>query len=263
MPTTTKPAAAAKPAADEAPVYPSLAAALAAFQRDLPTVRKDNTADVRGRDGSAKYAYKYADLTDVNAAILPALAAVGLAFHTGIDTVDDMIVLRWELAHVHSNDVRTGTVPLGRVGTDWQSIGSSSTYARRYILTSATGVAPGGDDDDAASSVTAGSRPVQNQKPVERPTQVEYLPHGLYDLGSVTSRKAAEEMFYTARRAGHLNLMLQSEGQDVPFGAWLQETGRSLGVDEDAAAIAAHEADLAAADADALAEQHEDAGDRR
>jgi hypothetical protein len=262
VPTTTKPAAAAKPAADEAPVYPSLVAALAAFQRGLPSVRKDNTARVDTRTGG-QYQYKYADLTDVNAAILPALAAVGLAFHTGIDTVDDMIILRWELAHVHSNDVRTGTVPLGRVGTDWQSIGSSSTYARRYALTSATGVAPGGDDDDAAHNVTAGSRPVQNQKPVERPTQVEYLPHGLYDLGSVTSRKAAEEMFYTARRAGHLNLMLQSEGQDVPFGAWLQETGRSLGVDEDAAAIAAHEADLAAADADALAEQHEDAGDRR
>jgi hypothetical protein len=247
VPTTTTP----KSTTPEPTTFANLVAALAAFQADLPSVRKNQTADVRGREGKASYSYDYADLTDVSEAVLPALAAVGLAWHTGLDTVDGNVVIRWELSHAASGEARIGTLPVGRAGNDWQSMGSSITYARRYALLAATGVAPGGDDDDAKSASTAGNRPAPVQKPVERPAAVQYLPEGLYDLSGINSKADAEALFYRARGAGHLNLAIQIDGQPRPFGAWLQETGRAFAdaeaADPDAAAVAEHEATLTGA----------------
>ena len=256
MPTTTpkttpKPTT---PTVDETPTYKNLAAALAAFQRTLPQVRKNQTADVRGREGKASYKYDYADLTDVSDAVLPALAEVGLAWHTGPDTVDGQVVLKWELIHADSDQSRTGTLPVGRAGQDWQMMGSAITYARRYALTAATGVAPGGDDDDAKSATSVGAAQSQ-QKPVERPAQIEYLPEGLYNLGAIASKDDAEKMYYTARRAGHLNLMIQAEGVDMAFGDWLRRTGQRLGTPKPAAeAPADPDAIQAAYEAAAIAE---------
>lgn len=54
--------------------HKTLGAALAAVQADMPSVHKGKTANV------GQYRYTYADLADVSAAILPLLAANGLAF---------------------------------------------------------------------------------------------------------------------------------------------------------------------------------------
>lgn len=69
--------------------------ALAEFQSVLPSVKKGQTARVQGRDGKSGYSYDYADLTDVTEAILPALANVGLAWVTMVNTADDQITLDW------------------------------------------------------------------------------------------------------------------------------------------------------------------------
>ncbi|QBI98134.1 ERF family ssDNA binding protein [Microbacterium phage Fireman] len=264
----------------EPTLYPNLASALAAFHLHLPTVAKGNTAKVEGSRGS--YSYDYADLKDVSAAILPALANVGLTWITRPDTADDgTIILHYSLVHGDSGDTIEGSVAVGRKGDRWQDLGGALTYARRYMLVSVTGVAPGGDDNDGEGA-TAGSAPQEAPK--------QYLPTGLYDLASVKSRKAAEEMFYVARGAGHLGLYVQTPtGDEVFFGDWLRATGAKYPevepedesqaepeetttgdeVDPEAAeraAIAAHEAELALnaeADADAMAEQHSDAGDRQ
>jgi len=246
--------AAATKAAPKSTEYPNLPTALAAFQADLPSVRKNQTAKVDTRSGPG-YSYDYADLTDISEVALPALAAVGLSWHTAPDTIDKEVVIRWELAHGASGETRTGTLPVGRAGQDWQSMGSAITYARRYALTAATGIAPGGDDDDAKSATSAGARPqptAATQKPVERPVAVEYLPAGIYDLAGIGTKADAEKMYYTARQAGHLNLALKVGEADVLFGTWLRETGRALGEaeeagDPDAVAVAEHEAAMALA----------------
>lgn len=201
----------------ETPLYPNLASALAAFHLHLPTVAKGNTAKVEGSRGS--YSYDYADLQVVSAAILPALANVGLTWHTRPDTADDgTIELHYALTHADSGESIEGSVAVGRKGDRWQDLGSALTYARRYMLVSVTGVAPGGDDNDGQDA-RAGAAPQQ-----EAPKQ--YLPVGLYDLSKVKSRKAAEEMFYIARGAGHLGLYVQTpNGDELFFGDWLRVTG--------------------------------------
>lgn len=200
--------------------YPNLALALAAFQAHIPAVRKGNTARVEGQKGS--YSYDYADLADVTDVALPALAVVGLAWVTRPDTADDgTINLHYSLIHAATGESIDGHVAVGRKGDRWQDLGSALTYARRYMLISVTGIAPGGDDNDGADA-RAGTAPVA--EPVK-----QYLPVGLYDLAAVTSRKRAEAMFYTARGAGHLGLYVQTpSGDEVMFGDWLRAQGSAL-----------------------------------
>jgi ERF superfamily len=129
-------------AADKLP--DTLAAALAAFQASLPAVHKGATGQVPG-----KRSYKYADLADLSATVLPLLAAQGLSWMT-MPTYDEAgrFVLQYELLHT-SGEKRTGTYPLP-TGTAWE-VGSALTYGRRYCLAAVTGVAADEDDDGAAA----------------------------------------------------------------------------------------------------------------
>jgi hypothetical protein len=200
--------------------YPNLASALCAFQANVPSVRKGNTAKVDSSKGS--YSYDYADLSDVTDAALPRLAAVGLAWVTRPDTAEDGTMwMHYSLIHASTGEALEGSVAVGRKGDRWQDLGGALTYARRYMLVSVTGIAPGGDDNDGVNA-TAGREPVAVQAK-------QYLPLGLYDLSAVATRKQAESMFYTARGAGHLGLYVQTpNGDEVLFGDWLRATGSAL-----------------------------------
>lgn len=130
-----------------------LAAALAAFQAEYPTVRKDKTALVTHDKGS--YRYSYADLAEISPVVMPLLGKHGLSFSSR-PMLDEhgRFVLRYELLHA-SGETRGGDYPLpdpSRAGA--QSIGSAITYARRYALNAVTGLAPddGSDDDGQAAT---------------------------------------------------------------------------------------------------------------
>jgi ERF superfamily len=120
----------------------ALAKALAAFQKNLPQISKDEKADA-GRRGS----YTYAGLDTVAAKVLPALAAVGLSYSATTGFIDDRrFCLKYSLLH-ESGESRDGIFPIPLVD-DAQAMGSWLTYARRYTLLCVTGVHPGGEDDD-------------------------------------------------------------------------------------------------------------------
>ena len=245
--------------------HKNLATALAAFQTNLPTVAKGQTARIPGKEGKSGYSYDYADLTDVSAATLPALAAQGLAWVTALDTHENGgIVLTWSLLHGESGEALTGTVPVGRAGQDWQSLGSAITYARRYCLVSATGVAPGGDDNDGEGA-SAGAPPQARQARPLAPTapivqESGPLPEDLYRLSSLDSLEAVKDMYRQARAAGHLKLTIPVPDErgtliDTSFEDVLAVVAERFKApathDHDAeeaaeaAAIAAHEAELA------------------
>lgn len=168
MASTTKTAAAAKPAASKSPAHDSLESALAAFQAEVPSIRKGNEATVVSQKGSYKYAY--ADLADVTERVLPLLGKHGLMF-TAIATLGTTngFVLMYELRHT-SGGRFGGMYPLPDPRqTPPQQLGAAITYARRYTLCAATGVAPGGDDDDAHSVPAAAPyRPAQPEPEVTR-----------------------------------------------------------------------------------------------
>lgn len=123
----------------------NIAKALVEFQKNLPTVTKDKTANM------GTYKYKYADLGSMTDTIMPLLTKHGLAFVTTGRHTDQGYELVGILIHTSGETVE-GSLPI--YGRQPQEIGSAVTYARRYLLGAMTGVVTE-DDDDGARAVKA------------------------------------------------------------------------------------------------------------
>lgn len=131
----------------------NLAAALAAFQAEMPTVAKAQKANVPTKSGGS-YSYTYAGLPDVVAAVTPLLTKHGLAFSCCPRRAEDgTYELSGVLLH-ESGETLTGSLPI--FGRQAQEIGSAITYGRRYLLGCMTGVVT--DDDDDGSLAHAAQR---------------------------------------------------------------------------------------------------------
>lgn len=120
----------------------ALATALVAFQKELPKVGKDRTAD------TGKFKYTYADLGTLTHTVFPLLTKHGLAFSTFGRANGEGYEIVGVLIH-ESGETLEGALPL--YGRSPQEIGSGVTYARRYLLGSMTGVVTE-DDDDAQTA---------------------------------------------------------------------------------------------------------------
>lgn len=125
----------------------SLAAALAAFQAELPAIGKDKAVVVEKKGGGA-FGYKYATLGSITNVVAPLLGKHGLSFTSKPTIGANGFVLAFRLLHA-SGEADEGEYPLpDPVRTTPQQIGSAITYARRYALCAATGVAPDDEEDD-------------------------------------------------------------------------------------------------------------------
>lgn len=124
--------------------HPTLYAALAAFQDDMPTIPRTRTG--QGYDGRT---YTYADLADMHAAARPILSEHGLVFVTAPGIDGDRPHITGSLVHVATGEWIEGTLPLH--GRHPQEVGSALTYARRYLLGCLTGLVTDDDDDGAAA----------------------------------------------------------------------------------------------------------------
>ena len=126
-----------------------LAAALAAFQAEAPTVSKGKTAKVPTKAGGS-YSYTYANLADVVEAAYPLLSKHGLSFSC---VPRNREAGGYELVGIllhSSGESLEGSLPLS--GNTPQELGSSLTYMRRYLLGAMTGLVTDDDDDGAAAS---------------------------------------------------------------------------------------------------------------
>ena len=120
-----------------------LAAALTKAQAEIGTVAK--TAE------NPFFKSKYADLAAVTDAIRVPFANHGLAVHQGYSVKDGHTYMVTRLIHSSGQWLEDDGVPLLLSKNDMQGLGSASTYARRYGLMAAAGVAPHDDDGNAAS----------------------------------------------------------------------------------------------------------------
>lgn len=119
--------------------------AILALQKLNLTVKK--TAAGAQRAGKTD---KYADLGEYNRIVLTALNDLGVIW-TCLPTLSgENFVLAYCLKHVPSGTERSGEFPLPK--GEPQKMGSAITYARRYALGAATGVAAEDEDDDGAAA---------------------------------------------------------------------------------------------------------------
>jgi hypothetical protein len=149
--------------------HPNLFSALVAFQAEMPTVPKSNTARIPGRNGAQGYSYRYADLVDVTDAAMPLLTKHGLGFvSVPARTEAGAYELVGTLFHA-LGETLTGALPL--TGRQAQEIGSSLTYGRRYLLGTMTGIVTDEDEDGNLAAQNA----QRLQETVPPPTEPEHV----------------------------------------------------------------------------------------
>lgn len=148
--------------------HKTLAEALAAFQAELPKVRKGETAKVTGESktgAKVNYSYDYAGLDTVVEAVLPYLGRHGLSVTSRSTMADSGFMLEVSLLH-EAGERETGYWPLPdprRVGP--QDLGSAYTYGRRYLTLALTGTFPGGEDDDGKQAQASARDSWEDAKP--------------------------------------------------------------------------------------------------
>ena len=108
---------------------------------------------------------KYADLASVWEACRKPLTDNGLSVAQICDTMEGQSVIETTLMHI-SGEWISGKHLIGSVKQDPQSVGSASTYSRRYALAAMVGICP--EDDDAESTIDRKKKPESKLKAVEK-----------------------------------------------------------------------------------------------
>lgn len=117
----------------------------------MPEVGKGKEADM------GDYSYKYADLHSILDAVRPVLAEHGLSVAQSTVNLDGKVGVETRIYHTSGHVETFGPLVLP-AGNNAQGYGSAITYARRYSLTAALGIAPD-EDDDGAGAVKAQQAP--------------------------------------------------------------------------------------------------------
>ena len=94
---------------------------------------------------------KYADLASVTGAVRTGLSGTGLSYVQVIHDTEHAAGIETIILHSSGQSLSTGIVRVPVAKADAQGFGSALTYARRYSLAAAFGVAPEDDDGNAAT----------------------------------------------------------------------------------------------------------------
>ena len=102
---------------------------------------------------------KYADLSACVEAVIDALNANGIALIQKCHESSDGVTVETVFIHESGESIDAGKLHVPAQKQDPQGYGSALTYARRYSLMAACGIAPEDDDGNAASRQPAKQTP--------------------------------------------------------------------------------------------------------
>ena len=122
------------------------AEAWSACWAELKELATTQEADIKGKEGIRGFSYKYAGLGDILTVVRPILARHGLAVSQSVVPVGDGIGVETVVSHKNGGAARFGPLPMP-AGRDPRQVGSAITYARRYGLSAALGIASDEDND--------------------------------------------------------------------------------------------------------------------
>lgn len=128
------------------------------------------------------YRSKYADLSACIEAVIDALHDNGFALIQRTEEREGGAVVETVFLHESGDEIMGGKLFVPATKPDAHGIGSALTYARRYSLLAACGLAP--EDDDANKATGQGKSEARQAAPVRTPSQA---PQGV-----VTAQQAAE-----------------------------------------------------------------------
>lgn len=108
---------------------------------------------------------KYADLAACIEAVVDALNSNGIALVQKTHDSDNGIAIETLFIHESGETLSGGILHVPASKQDPQGYGSALTYARRYSLMSACGIAP--EDDDGNSAVRSPAKPTPRVTPTQ------------------------------------------------------------------------------------------------
>lgn len=127
----------------------------------MPKVGLDETVD------TGSYSYRYATLSHIIGLIRPILKEHGFAFTQNVVTQHETVTVKTTFWHTTGEGVSFGPLAFS-TNKDPKAVGSAITYARRYQLTAALGIAPEDDDDGTRAAEAANVR--EQKPPTEKPS---------------------------------------------------------------------------------------------
>ena len=133
-------------------------------QAEFPNVPKGQKATIPMKSGG-EFSYTYAALPDVLEAVRPILEANGFAVAQSVAGDRDTIAVTTRIYHKAGHMESFGPLVL-HSGGDARSAGSAITYARRYALCAALGIAPDEDDDGARAAAARRDEPTMSEADV-------------------------------------------------------------------------------------------------
>ena len=142
-------------------------AALVKAQRAFGSALKDKT--------NPAFRSKYADLGACLDAVMDALNAAGIALIQRQHPHEGGVCIETVFVHESGESYSAGLLTVPASKQDPQGYGSALTYARRYSVMAACGIAPEDDDGNAAS------KPKQAAKPEVKPAAVDMSPKARAD----------------------------------------------------------------------------------
>jgi hypothetical protein len=125
------------------PISPKVAAAFVRAQKAFGPALKSAT--------NPHFRSRYADLSACIEAVIDALNDNGIALLQRTYECNDGVMVETVFVHESGEVIEGGMLHVPATKQDAQGYGSALTYARRYSLLAATGMAPEDDDGNAAS----------------------------------------------------------------------------------------------------------------
>jgi hypothetical protein len=119
-----------------------IASALVKAQKAFGPALKTNT--------NPHFRSKYADLSACVEAVIDALSANGIFLMQQTSECTDGVIVETVFLHESGEQLTSGKLHVPAAKHDPQGYGSALTYARRYSLMAACGIAPEDDDGNAA-----------------------------------------------------------------------------------------------------------------
>ena len=167
----------------ETPIGKNIAAAFVKAQRAFGPALKTST--------NPHFRSKYADLSNCIEAVIDALNANGIGLMQRTYECKDGVLLETVFVHESGEVMECGMLHVPATKQDAMGFGSALTYARRYSILAATGLAPEDDDGVAASRRTKIKSTVDEHKIADL----------LAAMDEVTTLKELQETYKAAYKA--------------------------------------------------------------
>lgn len=195
----------------------TIASALVKARRQFGPALKDKS--------NPHFRSKYADLGACLDAVDDALLEQGIALAQETDKCEDGVMVRTVLIHESGERMDFGWLHVPAAKHDPQGYGSALTYARRYSLMAACGIAPEDDDGNAASKPRhpALANDSMRSSPLMTPDgkrAIEELPQEQQDYLKDLAMEIVGLVRDTGGPAAHQRLQKENLDNEQRMGLW-------------------------------------------